>query len=529
MNPSARRAWSAGRPGSGHAVDAVCVAPWVSLELDPSGLVYGCCANQLYPLGRIGDQRLPELWSGPRAAVLRDALSRWDMSVGCGSCRWHIEHERLDPDAAVYDRYPLSSADPPGPVAMTFALSNRCNLGCVMCTPELSSTLRHAAGLPAIESPYDDQFFDDLAAFLPGLHYAKFLGGEPFLIPEHHRVWDLMAEVGGPPRLQVTTNGTVWNRRVESLLDGFAVDVTVSVDGVTAATYESIRSGASFDAVRTNIDRFRQHCEAAGTELRLCFCLMDRNWRELPDFLRWVDELGAAVSINVVSDIGLAFHDLPLADLEAAASRWTDADATLVLSPGTREVWATQIAQLDSVIGERRAGVAPSPRQAQSPPAGILSVDQPAAIVAEVTDADVERIGAWGGGGPVGHLTGGPDGSVTAIVEPFERLGLDEGLVGRPLDAVIPAIEHAVGKPAWLLDVDTVDGRLVRTIVLSTQQPVRGADGSVVRLELYADGTGSWQLLVGEDRFYDRGVDGVPVEVVARPVEAPGPSATTPR
>ncbi|MFM7069645.1 MAG: SPASM domain-containing protein, partial [Actinomycetes bacterium] len=169
MDPATRAAWAQARPGTGHAVDAACVAPWVTLEFDPTGWVYACCANQLYPLGRIGEDRLADLWGGPRQAVLREALGRWDMSVGCASCRWHMDHGRFDPDAAVYDRYPLTAADPAGPVAMTFALSNRCNLACVMCTPELSSTLRQRAGLAPIDSPYDDQFFEDLTPLLPGL------------------------------------------------------------------------------------------------------------------------------------------------------------------------------------------------------------------------------------------------------------------------------------------------------------------------------------------------------------------------
>ena len=122
-------------------------------------------ADVVGQLGRIGEQRLTELWGGPRARVLREALARDDLSVGCASCRWHLEHGRTDPDAAVYDRYPLGSSDPAGPVAMTFALSNRCNLACVMCTPELSSTLRHRAGLAPLRSPYDDEFFDDLVEF----------------------------------------------------------------------------------------------------------------------------------------------------------------------------------------------------------------------------------------------------------------------------------------------------------------------------------------------------------------------------
>jgi MoaA/NifB/PqqE/SkfB family radical SAM enzyme len=509
MDPRTRDAWAAARPGRGHAVDAACIAPWVTLELDPAGWVYACCANQMYPLGRIGEDRLTDLWGGARQGVLREALGRWDMSVGCASCRWHMDHGRFDPDAAVYDRYPLTEAVPAGPVAMTFALSNRCNLACVMCTPELSSTLRRQAGLPPIGSPYDDAFYEDLAGFLPGLQYAKFLGGEPFLIPEHFRVWDLMAEVGGPDRMQVTTNGTVWTDRVAEVLDRWSFDVTVSIDGASAQMYEAIRGGSDFEQVVRNVGRLRDVCRAKGTELRLCFCLMDRNWHELAPFLRWADELGAEVSINLVSDLGLALHDLPAADLEGVWSRWSRDAATVDgLAPRLREQWDIQMVQLERVLSERRDGVPAPPRQAQAAVdwSWHVSADAVGTLQRNAGTTDVavqrDRLAAWSGG-DVAVLTLAADGAVTDCVSPHPRLGLDGTLVGRRLDDVVPAFERADGRRTWILGDEVVDDVRVRTVVLSEQQPERGVAGSVVRLVLGTSGEG-WVLLVAEDRMYDR-------------------------
>ena len=501
-----------------HAVGAVCVAPWVSLELDPSGLVYGCCANQTYPLGRIGEQRLTELWGGPRARVLREALARDDLSVGCASCRWHLEHGRTDPDAAVYDRYPLGSPDPAGPVAMTFALSNRCNLACVMCTPELSSTLRHRAGLPPLRPPYDDEFFDDLATFLPGLRYAKFLGGEPFLIPEHHRVWDLMAEVGAPPRLQVTTNGTIWNDRVEMVLDTFLTDVTVSFDAATAGTYEAIRDGSEFATVVGNMRRFADRARTDGTEFRICFCLMDRNWHELSPFLDLADELGAEVSINVVSDPGLALHDLPTSALREVADLWGATDAPR--TERTAAVWRTQLAQLDAVLAERTGEAAPGPRQVRASTAEVLAL--PPAPPAGRADLGAERsrIDSWAGGGEVAEVRVRADGTVAEVVQGHGRLGIGPQLEGRPVTDLLGTMTDADGRPAWIIDVVHLPDALVRTLVLSATQPERGAQGSVVRTVLLgpaaADGDGTWSLLVAEDRFYDRPTGSVPVSLGGR-------------
>lgn len=508
MDHRARDAWRAARPSRDLVVDTICAAPSVSIELDPTGWVYGCCANQLYPLGRIGPERLRDLWGGERAAVLRESLARWDLSVGCGSCRWHLEHGRMDPDAAVYDGYPLHRPDPAGPASITFALSNRCNLACVMCTPELSSTLRHAAGLSPIANPYDDAFFDDLVPFLPGLSYAKFLGGEPFLIPEHHRVWDLMAEVGGPPRLQVTTNGSIWNQRVEQTLDRFAVDVTVSIDGATAATYEAIRGGGDFATVRANLERFRAACDAKGTELRLCFCLMTNNWHELPRFLAWAMELRAAVTVNVVSDAGLALHDLDLSDLELVGRTWAE-QAPTGLSAGLADVWDTQVRQLRAVLDERRQGIGPAPRQAQRAPGGLLATSglEPVPLVAaaERLATETDRLRRWAGGGPVARVELSADGTVTAVETEHRRLGLHRGLTGLGATELVAVMEAADGRPAWIIDVDVEPDRIVRAFVLSEHQPVRGDAGSVVRTVAIA-GPAGVTLLVAEDRIYDRGV-----------------------
>jgi MoaA/NifB/PqqE/SkfB family radical SAM enzyme len=507
---NAAAAWRANRPAQDLPFDTACLAPWVALELDPAGWVYGCCANQTYRLGRIGEQRLPELWGGARMQTLRDALKRWDLSLGCQSCRWHIEHGRMDPDAAVYDRYEVSSEQPASPRAMTFALSNRCNLGCVMCNPSLSSTLRHQAGMPRLASPYGDEFFEDLAAFLPHLQYAKFLGGEPFLIPEHHRVWDLMEEVGGPPRLQVTTNGTIWNDRVEAVVSRFVTDITVSMDGVTAPTFEGIRRGARHDDVLANVERFRTACARSGAELRFCFCLMSGNWHELGAFLRWADEGAVPVSVNLVSDDGLALHDLPLDQLDLVAETWAREDHRLSRALRTNaDGWRTQLVQLDAVRTERRVGTEPPSKQPKAVPVGFMAgtrpvrTDDPRLAAAAVT-AHRGRLARWSGG-DVGIIDVDRDRAVRAVVEPHARLGLVEPtIIGLDLDALIAAITRADGRPAWVLDVETFDDddHLVRTIGLSTN-PVRENPGSIVRMVEVPTDRGS-VLLVAEDRLLDR-------------------------
>ena len=513
MDEAARTAWATSRPGADHAVDAACIAPWVSLELDPAGIVYACCANLLYPLGRIGTDRLSDLWDGPRARVLKDALLNWDLSVGCAGCRWHLDHGRVAPEMAIYDPFPLTTPDPAGPVSMTFALSNRCNLACAMCTPELSSTIRHRAGLPRLHSPYDDQFFVDLAGFLPGLRHAKFLGGEPFLIPEHHRVWDLLTETGATPRLHVTTNGTVWNDRVERLLGEFVVDLSISVDAASAETYESVRDGAKFDDVRANIDRFVAMSRERGAHVQLNFCLIPETADELHPMLEWGDQLDVPVHTIVVTDDGFAVHALPDEDLERIARQW-EADGARALGRNAAE-WETQVRQLEAVRDDRRSGALPVTGQAFPATRDFLTTaldGLPPSDGSTHLDVEVQRLSDWASGGPVAVCTVGPDSQILRVVAPHPRLGITGAVEGTHTDRLLDVMEAADGRTAWAIEAVVVrPGLVVRGVVLSAERPARGAAGAVVRIVCLTD-DGTDYLLAAEDRFYDL-PDEVPVDL----------------
>ena len=63
-----------------------------------------------------------------------------------------------DHPARTFDARPLP-VDAEWPSHLEFAFSNRCNLACIQCSPDLSSTIRRQRGLPPLRSPYDDGFF----------------------------------------------------------------------------------------------------------------------------------------------------------------------------------------------------------------------------------------------------------------------------------------------------------------------------------------------------------------------------------
>lgn len=274
------------------------------MYLDQRGQVRACCQNDFHLLGNVTQQRLVDIWRGERAQALRRALAAHDLDLGCDFCEWQVAKGR--PDLAFarwFDEFPVTSDEPDWPQQLELAVSNTCNLQCVMCDGDLSSSIRlHRERRPPLPRVYGEEFFADVVPFVDALEDASFTGGEPFLGAENHRIWDLLIERNPGVKHTVTTNGTRWDRRVEAVLDGLRTWVNVSVDGFSAATYEGVRVGADRDAVFANIERFAAYAARAGTEVRIFHCLMPQNHHELGDLLLWAEDRGFPVTIHVVED-----------------------------------------------------------------------------------------------------------------------------------------------------------------------------------------------------------------------------------
>ena len=169
-----------------------------------------------------------------------------------------------------------------------------------MCNGELSSAIRAQRDhLPPIPAAYDDAFFDQLEAWLPGIFRLVLLGGEPFLAPETKRIFDLIESTGSNPRVHVTTNGTVWNRTVDRAIERGTLDVSVSIDALDPTLFESIRVGAQHAMVFENLERFRQKALGTDSTVGVSFTLMDINVEEFAPMLAWCEERSLRVHVNV--------------------------------------------------------------------------------------------------------------------------------------------------------------------------------------------------------------------------------------
>ncbi|GIV33319.1 MAG: hypothetical protein KatS3mg031_0854 [Chitinophagales bacterium] len=276
----------------------LCFAPFNNMYFNVHGEVAPCWLT-LTGADNIREKSIKEIWQGNRFRHIRQAIEKRDLSFACTTCEKNIRSgNHISSLSRLYDLdYPLSDF----PVEMEFELSNTCNLECVMCKGELSSTIRkNREQLPPLEVPYDENFVEQLTEFLPHLKEAKFLGGEPFLIPIYYKIWEKIIAVNPRIKITVTTNGTVWNRRVERILQSLDFSIIMSIDAFTRDTYHAIRIGSDFDKVISNFERFRNYTRQKKTYMGISVNPLRKNWKELKAYVDFCNQKDVFLWFNTI-------------------------------------------------------------------------------------------------------------------------------------------------------------------------------------------------------------------------------------
>lgn len=143
-------------------------------------------------------------------------------------------------------------------------------------------------------------FFKQITEFIPHLKEASFSGGEPFFAKEFSRIWDLIIAINPRINISVTTNGNIFNEKVQSYLDVLKFNISVSLDAVTEETYNKIRINGNFNTVMKNIQIFSDYAKKKETFFSVKICPMRQNWHELHELSRFLSGKNISFLYNTV-------------------------------------------------------------------------------------------------------------------------------------------------------------------------------------------------------------------------------------
>lgn len=167
---------------------------------------------------------------------------------------------------------------------LRISVTDRCNLSCCYCKPEISTKLRHNDILT-----YEEILEFCWLAVSLGISKFKITGGEPLLRRGCIDFLSRLKAVPGVQQVTLTTNGIYLAQYLTALrqigLDG----INISLDTVDAAAYKSI-TGSNASAV---VMQAIQQAAEQGFKVKInCVPLAQMSVQELMQLLRFAESAG---------------------------------------------------------------------------------------------------------------------------------------------------------------------------------------------------------------------------------------------
>jgi pyruvate-formate lyase-activating enzyme len=157
-----------------------------------------------------------------------------------------------------------------------------CNLHCVMC-PTGIGTIKRPKGYMTMD--LYRRIVDEVAPQAPAIVLHSW--GEPMM---HPRLFDMIRYARQRDVwVETSTNITLLNEeRARRALDSGLNQLFLAMDGVTPATYERVRVGASYDTTMRNVERLLELKRLAGSRMRIVMQIiaMQETQEEVANFVR---------------------------------------------------------------------------------------------------------------------------------------------------------------------------------------------------------------------------------------------------
>jgi wyosine [tRNA(Phe)-imidazoG37] synthetase (radical SAM superfamily) len=280
----------------------ICPWPWTTIHVATNSHLSHCCEARDFPISA-QDTSLQTFWNSKEIQLVRATMLTGKWHDSCLICKKreknNIKSKRqmalYKADTSGWHGYTTEQikklilkgtrvTEPIKQIDIRFGTT--CNLSCRMCGPWSSSmwaqivdenkeafeeigwndpVYQSKMSIKSQKSRWWQQkkFLNSLIDACGGLHSLNITGGEPTLIPE---LVDVLKQVNKDCLIQLTTNGTLFNKKLYNELSKFKNTwFVLSIDGV-GDTYNYIRHPGDWNTVNSNVPKFKDYVKEISVE-----------------------------------------------------------------------------------------------------------------------------------------------------------------------------------------------------------------------------------------------------------------------
>lgn len=303
-----------------------CIRPFNSAWLGANGDLNVCCMvdplKSSFPNTKqdnIKQTKLQSWWRSDYVQYLRHSFIKNKRPSECVECwkkedngmtshrlRSNKEHNAIFKNKYQRNLKLIGKDDLDFPEDVQMNITNLCNLKCQMCTGKNSSKLlveNNALGYEDLDQKdynlEDADYKKILQLVKHDLKVLMILGGEPFFNPRVIKLLEMLVQNGQAKKikLHVTTNGTMCNDKILSLLNEFPdLRLVFSVDGWGKCN-DYMRFPSSWQVVSNNIKQFKR-LKNANTSIN---CVVQNlNVLYIDQLIKFANENNIFIKLNAV-------------------------------------------------------------------------------------------------------------------------------------------------------------------------------------------------------------------------------------
>ncbi len=301
-----------------------CFTAFNHLRITRLGLMMPCCFSTEHQVWN-KEKGLHDYWFNSLNTQYQENFLDGKLHKGCNVCKERIEEHIIPPineyDWNVKDRM-QGVVNISYPKILEFEISNLCNMECPMCFGYLSS--KHAAnrdkhidwGTNIFDNDKNlDHLIEELKEFIPHLEEIRFVGGEPLAHKGMFKITKAIANIKPKLKLQICTNASVYNKKVEKLCKENNIKFSLSIDTVIPEEYHQIRIGGKFEQTYSNVDKITNLI--GKDKITINTTLMTINCENIIKFIEYGLNNGYELFVNTYSKHGRsnspdwALHSVP--------------------------------------------------------------------------------------------------------------------------------------------------------------------------------------------------------------------------